>query len=570
MQKKSKKKTTPLSSVMKAFCIAGHFPAKTPSEFRALLPGFKQRYQSLLSSLHYTPPEPVVVRTADNYKFLDMLIDKDNFDEYASASRDFILGYWLSHKRIYKINADTIDFLDNEFHIEQCNIDFSRFYQQLCNETIYLEFPNNAPATGAFCGCLPFISQRFTTADGIRPLATSIIQGNTTMMNILYAPYCNLQQCIEESPKDSPYNAAENLICKAIAYIAYINDMNDSLGTTLIEVPQPYSCYEVHPIPFKDSLIDFSTPNGWIQSGLCNYFSYLSRQHMVSDFIAALKKLSPSDFILKDVKPPLTELNPLIMHSVLSWEENKVIYQYSKDVSVSLTALYGENLLNAGVSSRLVQYMPYPTIILFDSSLESTSMISLCQINEVGPALFLDLIEKGDQSISIIPLDDSPIGKLGPNALIPPPLYTVLCAYIHILSVQEKRTLKKIRANTCPIDSPAIQQPSNSAVQTPNADIRTPPILRIGEVLDEEFQLLLTPSTSLFELTPRTIKVIPKKEIATRCGFRMPPHIRGAHPHNYWVGRGEARHLEVRYLKSIKVNAEKKDFMPTTVIRNIT
>ena len=142
MQKKSKKKNTPLSSVMKAFCIAGHFPAKTPSEFRALLPGFKQRYQSLLSSLHYTPPEPVVVRTADNYKFLDMLIDKDNFDEYASASRDFILGYWLSHKRIYKINADTIDFLDNEFHIEQCNIDFSRFYQQLCNETIYLEFPN--------------------------------------------------------------------------------------------------------------------------------------------------------------------------------------------------------------------------------------------------------------------------------------------------------------------------------------------------------------------------------------------------------------------------------------------
>ena len=74
MPKKQKKKNTPLSSVMKAFCIAGHFPAKTPSEFRAMLPGFKQKYQDLLSSLRHTPPAPSVVRTVDNYKFLDMFL----------------------------------------------------------------------------------------------------------------------------------------------------------------------------------------------------------------------------------------------------------------------------------------------------------------------------------------------------------------------------------------------------------------------------------------------------------------------------------------------------------------
>lgn len=570
MPKKSKKKNTPLSSVMKAFCIAGHFPAKTPSEFRAMLPGFKEKYQDLLSSLHYTPPEPSVVRTADNYEFLDMLSDKDNFDKYASAARDFMLGYWLSHKRVYKITADTINFLEHEFHIEQYNIDFSRFYQLLCRETVYLEFPQNAPATGAFCGCIPFISQNFIKAENIQPLAISIIQDNTTMMNILCAPYCNLQQCLEESPKDNPYNAAENLICKVIAYIAYINEMSDSLGTTIIEVPQPYQCYEVLPIPFKDSLIDFSSPTGWIQSGLCNHFSYLSREHMVSDFIAAIEKLSPSDFILKTEKPPLAELKPLIMRSVLSWEENKVIYQYTKDVSASLSALYGDSLLNAGVPSHLVQYMPHPTVILFDIDLESLSMISPCQIKEIGPALFFYIIEGGDQVVSIIPLDDSPIGKYGPNALIPPHLYTALCAYIHILSVLEKRTLKKMRADTYPPDSPVIQQPPNSTVGVQNSDMKPPPILRISGVLDGESPLLLTPSVSLFELTPRTIKAIPKKEIAARCGFRMPPHIRSAHPHNYWVGRGEERHLEVRYLKSIKVNADKKGFMPTTVIRNIT
>ncbi len=71
MAKKNKKKSTPLSSIMRAFCIAGHFPAKTPSEFRAELPIFKQRYQELLSDLHYTPPAPSVTRTADNYEFLE-------------------------------------------------------------------------------------------------------------------------------------------------------------------------------------------------------------------------------------------------------------------------------------------------------------------------------------------------------------------------------------------------------------------------------------------------------------------------------------------------------------------
>lgn len=569
MPKKQKKKNTPLSSVMKAFCIAGHFPAKTPSEFRAMLPGFKQKYQDLLSSLRHTPPAPSVVRTVDNYKFLDMLADIDNFDQYASAARDFILGYWLSHKRVYKITADAIDFLETEFHIEQYNIDFSRLYQQLCCETVYLEFPNNAPATGAFCGYVPFISQKFTIADNIHPLAISIIQDNTTMMNILCAPYCNLQQCLEESPKDNPYHVAESLICKVIAYIAYISEMSDALGTTLIEIPQPYCCYEVLPIPFKDSLVDFTSPIGWIQSGLCNYFSYLSRQNMVSDFIATLSKLSPLDFILKTEKPSLAELNPLIMNSVLSWEENKVIYQYTKDVSIALTALYGETLLNEGIPSRLVKYMPHPTVILFDSDLEALSMTSLCQIDDVGPALFLDLIEKGDQSIYIIPLDDSPIGKFGANALIPPHLYTALCAYIHILSVLEKRTLKKIWMTTCPVESPAPYQATNSTLQPPTSEIKSPPILRFGGALNGESPLLFAP-TRLFELTPRTIKAISKKDVASRYGFHMPPHIRSAHPHNYWVGRGEARHLEVRYLKSIKVNAGKKDFMPTTVIRNIT
>ena len=51
---------------------------------------------------------------------------------------------------------------------------------------------------------------------------------------------------------------------------------------------------------------------------------------------------------------------------------------------------------------------------------------------------------------------------------------------------------------------------------------------------------------------------MPRKEIASRGGFRMSPHIRQSHPHNYWVGKGKDKHLEVRYLKSIKVKRWKE------------
>lgn len=90
-----------------------------------------------------------------------------------------------------------------------------------------------------------------------------------------------------------------------------------------------------------------------------------------------------------------------------------------------------------------------------------------------------------------------------------------------------------------------------------------------GGDIEKDSSLLLTVPVDVYNITPRTVKKMPRKEIASRGGFRMSPHIRQSHPHNYWVGKGKDKHLEVRYLKSIKVNAGKKDFMPTTVVRNV-
>jgi len=535
-----------------------------------MLPEFKQRYQDLLFNLHYTPPSLFLERNMHNQEYFDMLVDKENFTAYAGASRDLMLGYWLSHKLVYKISTDTIRFLEDEFHIELCKMDFNLLYQQACKETIYIEFPNGASASGAFCGCVPFTSKEFTAVGHACPLAISMIRNNDTHMNILYAPGCNLQECLDQAPKDNPFSTAQSLICKTIAYIGYISEMADALGTVLIENKQPYRCYDVLPIPFKDSLVDFSSATGWIQSGLCNYMGFLSRQNMVTDFIASLKGYTPADFVLSSEHPSIDEFTPLLLQSTISWEENKVIYQYSNEIAHVLIQLYGRNLLSEGMHFRLMQFLPHQTVVLLNSDSGALCMISMCQIENQSPGLFFVSLHGGNQEISIIPFEVSPISKFGPNAVIPPHIYTALCAYIHILNVLEKRTLKKIRTNTFPDNTPAPCQALTSSKTQPGTYTKLPEILRIGAALVDESPLLFTVPVSLFELTPKTIKAIPKKEIHSRCGFHMPPHIRCAHPHNYWVGRGEGRHLEVRYLKSIKVNAKKSDFMPTTVIRNIT
>lgn len=58
----------------------------------------------------------------------------------------------------------------------------------------------------------------------------------------------------------------------------------------------------------------------------------------------------------------------------------------------------------------------------------------------------------------------------------------------------------------------------------------------------------------LNDITVRTVKRVTRKEAETRVGWHMRPHIRRGHPHRFWVGSGEDRHLETRILQPMQVN----------------
>lgn len=72
----------------------------------------------------------------------------------------------------------------------------------------------------------------------------------------------------------------------------------------------------------------------------------------------------------------------------------------------------------------------------------------------------------------------------------------------------------------------------------------------------------------LFAVTPRTVKRISGKERASSYGWKMPTHIRRGHLHRYWVGSGESRHLEERWLDAMIVNKDQEPVAHVHTVKN--
>lgn len=572
MRKKNKKKNTPLSSPMRAFAIAGNFPAKSPSEFRAMLPNFKQKYQSYLDALQIEAPHSKITRTSANQSTIDKFCAKENFTLFSGVTRDLILGYWLSNKVVYKIPPETLQFLENEFKIEHIGTDSNELIKRACKNPIYIELPDDAPVNSFFCGYTYLISKKLGSKEedsDVPVFTTCLIENTVSRMIIHRGPHATIKSCIEAKDDGESFRDAQSIVFRLIAYIAYVSDKADAPGTVLIQGKEPYPCYTVLPIPFKDSLVDFTSPIGWIQSGMCNHFGFLSRQNMVADFIASLKETSPTDFILDFGTSKMDSLLPLLYRAVLSWEEHKVVYQYTSDVGLAATDQYSQDFLANGISSHLADYIPHQTIVQVNSDTGDLSMSSLCRINPGLLGILHVAFFESNYYMTVFPFDMSPQSSPEFDPRNIPALFSPLCTFIHILKVLERKTTKKEVSNLYHDGVPTPSALTKPKVKPLDYVPKEAPILRIGGDIAKDSSLLLTVPVDVYNITPRTVKKMPRKEIASRGGFRMSPHIRQSHPHNYWVGKGKDKHLEVRYLKSIKVNAGKKDFMPTTVVRNV-
>lgn len=542
--KKGKKKDTPLSSLNKAFGTAARFPSMQPVEFRTTLDDFKRKAKATKKRLGLTedPFEPPVV-DEDVKENLEYLWQKDHHMEYLAAIRDILLDSWYQEKRVYTVSNEMFDYFVHTFRVQELPFYLSPLLELLCKKAVYLEFPDNEKLQGVFCGLTWLTNEAITPVKGL--LREPIFYGLLLEKSETYI-YVHRHEGISVSDffkeEETPEGIKTTML--ALAYIGYMSGIKDAQDKVLTpRYRQGAMCWEVRKSPYPESIIDYKDPLGWSVNGLCSLFGYLSRENFLKSVeIYADRSCELSAGIYSGSMQCYDKCGSAM---ILEWEETRVIYQYDDDTAESFRDKYLDDILLNGISSQLLWYMPQQTILLFNRDHRTTTLISV-----------REMAESSAKGIYILPLDaDTPYLEVLPAS---EPLASCLeiedtieatCALYHILSVYHDRAVKKVQKDILLSGNPEKEElvptyePRNNFPQQHEGNA-----LRTGEDIG------YVPMPDIFDLTKRTVKRMPRPKAESGGGWHMIPHTRRPHPHRYWVGSGENKHMEVRYLNSIRIH----------------
>lgn len=163
----------------------------------------------------------------------------------------------------------------------------------------------------------------------------------------------------------------------------------------------------------------------------------------------------------------------------------------------------------------------------------------------VDYCLFSCLMRKDDTAILISAADDIDVD-----------VAITLCIFKHILTILQRKALRKMNSSGQP-------SPPNPHLPGKKLPIPSAPIIRQGGDISDIVPI------AMYDLTKRAVKRVPRKEEARRSGWKMTPHTRRRHPHRYWVGSGENRRQEIRWLESIHINKQSEDAVPAVTVHEV-
>lgn len=593
MSKNKKKKATSISSINKAFAAAGRFPSIQPAEFKKTLAEFKENTYKRMEFLGLRDDiahSPTVTR--ENVEFLEDIStnsDSETVLRYIAMIRDFTLAKWLDDRIAYTIQPETIRYMDEVLHIDKMPFVMTDLFSEGCNPPIYVEFPKGSQIQGAFYGLtrmpnheIPANSQRgFGLEDPILVCVFLPENGDPKI-------YLHLQQ--EVSLNEFFHNPAfkdtqcpdTGLLIKALAYIAYVKEKTDSDGTVLVpQSRRDANCWAVHPIPYADCAIDFANQDYWVVSGLAPILGYLSRGRMIKDLRDSIDKHPEFINMVPNIgdQSTLTFCKYQTQRMILDWEQCRTVYQYDSETAKALNGKYLEEIMLNGFPQHLLKFLPHKTIILHARDIGITYLVSTCKIlNGSGTGILLSAIGNGNIIMKI--MASAQLSKTitieskadAGNAVtaesdadtVDNDFADSLCALYHILTVFERRTIKRQLKS---------QIASGNPNSTSMAPYSVPEKARTAEAADTEKtyqhshngEIIEDSPIEIFDLTNRTVKRSPESEKKARAGFKMRPHERRRHPHRYWVGHGEDKHLETRWLEPIRIHAKDKTPHATTI-----
>ena len=566
MAKQKKGKT--ISNLDKTIGRVVGIETQNPSEFRMKISDFMEQYKSYAEAFGLTgnPSAKPHVRKED-LEFYHDICKEENATDYICATRTLLAGYWYTHRVVYTFTEETLDFLDKEMDIDNFRLNISTLQRAATEEPILIELPPGYPIQKAFLGRVSFFSEATGKASELDTLDfcifASLVKKEKTLALIGASADMPVSQYIQSRTRNLDGHDEEVcFLTRLVVYIAYMKGMQDTKDAVFVEEPIKNGVrFKVLPAHAESPTADESCETGWIRAGLAPVMGYYDRMNMIRDFSSDLSARSPEKSSC-DIDDTDASMRAFLEKVVLSWESNRNLYGFNNELALSAALDMVIDVLSSGISSDLLDYMPYNVMAFYptESNAFMTALISRCSLKGGRRGVYLIVLTRPDECSSVCYFgEDEPLieGKLERwSEEIDADAALVLGIFKYTLTILRRKALRKMNSSGQP-------NPPNPNLPEKKLPIPSAPIIRQGGDISDIIPI------AMYDLTKRAIKRVPRKEEARRSGWKMTPHTRRRHPHRYWVGSGENRRQEIRWLESIHINKQSEDAVPAVTVHEV-
>lgn len=573
--KKQKKRPFQISYLNRALGLAANFPSMSPENFKKYMAGFRLNAKEVKEDLGFANGiNKVPIDTPSTVDMRNRVKGREMFENYVGCCRSLILGEWDRYRRVYIVGGETLRYIVDSFPVDKLQINLADIIKQECKEPIYIDMRENDTVKGCFLGITALESDAVSAGvEGLRvsedrPLMLgSLIYQDKAMIFVHLCTRITVAEYFDRAE----FTPEQRLVMHVLVYIAYMRTRRDAMGRVFIpKNVQGGDAYVVNPVAGRAFFSELENPSGWIAQGICAWVGYLYRENMVKDYTELLeqnKKLDGVVFQAEKSEQQMDAMRYLCWKSALEWEKYRTVYQYDKETEDRLITEHLMEVTLQGFDPGLLQFLPQNTIVLYQKTDRIVALITTCKIAEYGrKGLFILLCSDYRMAATVLPATRvGAFGKYKANATEDMENLRALCILRHILLVLQNKAAKKAMKDAAQAGRPDEVRLvpyawPQAAERIPAEDRGEAPLYRNGLPI-EDIPL------QLFEVTGRTVKRMRQEEKKVRYGWKMAPHVRRPHPHRYWVGRGQDRHLEVRWLERMHIHKDQE--VKTTTIHDV-
>lgn len=562
---KQKKKSS-LSYIQRVLAEAYGVKSSNVEETKKNIQYAKELGKKALQLLDIQDTLQNVRRTTANASYYDKITRDNDSIGFFGVVRTLLLGVWSRNRILYTISKGLDEYLQNELQIQKCPFQPDAVFAEVCRAPILLEFLDG-PVEWAFCASSSILSEDMRrqglTED--HPYLITIYQEHGSEESKIL---CHRGDDLYTANSDEK-NAST--VFRTLMYLGFVLAARDCVGNVKIPIDRygcqsAYMIQEIQQLAHPEFVFD---PCGWMGNGLCFYVSFLTREGMLDyadKYLASNPELDNEPIPIPQKTNDTDDLHfRKVLNMVKEWEDNRIVYQFTNKTELKFQELYHDSVCLEGFSRDLLNYFPHNTIALFQKDSKDITLFSPCRIrfeDEACPGVFFLILHTLDLEAEwcVFPVSGRSASEI---TRLVGTIPSSVCALYHILTVLKQQTQENHLADSLGRGNPettdlALYRPSTN--HNPRSkDNNSEPVRQGASINDIPL--------NVFDVSVNMLKRAPKKQTEHYSGWHMVPHVRRRHPHRYWVGSGENRHMEVRWLEPMHIN--KSEETVQTTVKNL-